>query len=383
MKKTTFFIYVATIFLLLLSCITPFCNFYSDHFYGVLNTVIGTLTNPLPFALGEIIMYLGAIAILLMIVFSVIFIFLRKNKKYKSFFKGYSKSIALALAITLFMFTITWYIPFRADILKVSTSDRDTFTTDEIKDAYSEVVAQLNLACATVPRDSEGNVIFDYTAEDIFNAMRAQSETYSRLEGHYSEYKPAMCSDVLEWMWIGGYNYPFTMEPTLNVYCSDLYYPVLYSHELAHHKGYYRENEANFLSYICLSESDNPVLQYSAYIEIEAYLREALCQAIENSITNNGEYSLEDNPKLMEKYNRELSTLPAIDSRVFTDQHVAYVASEERYEENKNEIMEAGLKDTAVEVADTGWTLQGEVLQENSYDGVTLMLLQYYIDGGI
>ena len=30
------------------------------------------------------------------------------------------------------------------------------------------------------------------------------------------------------------------------------------------------------------------------------------------------------------------------------------------------------------ETADVGWETQGEILQENTYDGVTLLLLQYF-----
>ena len=39
---------------------------------------------------------------------------------------------------------------------------------------------------------------------------------------------------------------------------------------------------------------------------------------------------------------------------------------------------EYGVQEVIQETADTGWETQGNILQENSYDGVTLLLLQYF-----
>ena len=41
---------------------------------------------------------------------------------------------------------------------------------------------------------------------------------------------------------------------------------------------------------------------------------------------------------------------------------------------------EASFQGVSGEIADKGWEMQGEVLGENTYSGITLMLLQYYVE---
>ena len=51
----------------------------------------------------------------------------------------------------------------------------------------------------------------------------------------------------------------------------------------------------------------------------------------------------------------------------------------EIYEADTHVIDELPAVDEAIrETADTGWSVQGEILKENTYDGVVLLLLQYY-----
>ena len=56
-----------------------------------------------------------------------------------------------------------------------------------------------------------------------------------------------------------------------------------------------------------------------------------------------------------------------------------YVIAEEIYEEDSHPIDEMpAVNEVIEETADVGWETQGEILQENTYDGVTLLLLQYF-----
>jgi hypothetical protein len=52
---------------------------------------------------------------------------------------------------------------------------------------------------------------------------------------------------------------------------------------------------------------------------------------------------------------------------------------EERYDEDSHLIDELPAVNKIIEdTATQGWRIQGEILQEYSYDGVVLLLLQYY-----
>ena len=361
-----------TILLNLIALSKDFCDFYADRIYPVINMVLGTLTSWTKFAIGEIIMYMGALMLLALPVVAGLLLFLRKRKGYCSFAVKYMKTVLMTGAVFLLLYTTNWFIPFRCRIVKVSDNTRTEYTVEEVTILRRSIVNHLNELAYQVPRNEEGHLIYDYTQEEIFEAMRDLGDRFPRLKGHYSKAKSAMCSDFLDWMGIGGYNYIYTMEPTYNRYCDPLYLPVLIAHELSHHKGYYRENEAEFLSTTALAEWDNPVLSYGAYREMYYYI-----DAVYSSLfPQNYQLTEEDLAKLAEVLRKE----PQLSKQVLADFHYAYEEGIASYEENANKFLEENFKGISQEVAETGWEIQGEVLAQNSYDGITLLLLQYYFE---
>lgn len=365
------------ILLNLIALSKDFCDFYTDRIYPVINRIIGTLTSWIPFAMGEIIMYIGALMLIALPVVAGLLLFLRKRKGYRNFAVKYMKTVLMTGVVFLLLYTTNWFIPFRCHIVKVSDNTRTEYTAEEVTILRRNIVNHLNELVYQVPRNEEGHLIYDYTQEDIFMAMRDAGDRFPRLKGHYSYAKPAMCSDFLDWMGIGGYNYIYTMEPTYNRYCDPLYLPVLIAHELSHHKGYYRENEAEFLSAIALAECDNPVLKYSAYREMYYYIDADYIDAVYSSLyPQNYELTEEDLGRLAEVLRKE----PQLSQLVLADFQYAYEEGVASYEENANKFLEENFKGISEEVAETGWEIQGEVLKENSYDGITLLLLQYYFE---
>ena len=65
-----------------------------------------------------------------------------------------------------------------------------------------------------------------------------------------------------------------------------------------------------------------------------------------------------------------------ISEQVSTDIEQAIAASQELYESVSHPA--ESLSDEATKVADVGWQVQGDLLQENSYHGVVKMILEYY-----
>ena len=353
-----------------------FCDFYTDNIYALSHNLIAFLTSWCPFAIGEIIMYLGAVALFLQLLIIVLLIFFRKKKKYTTFVKKYSKAVLMSIVITLFLFTVNWTVPFRARVLKASDNTRTEYSLSELEYVRATVVEQLNRITLLLNRDENGNLIYDYTDEDIAASMRSEKADYPRLDGFYPTMKPAICSPFLEWMNIGGYNYVYTMEPTYNLYVDPITMPVLKAHEYAHNMGYYKENEGEFLSCITLVHSDNLFLQYCGYLEMYWYLDEAVYSALADMYLEPGE---EPTREKLAQISEAYSLLPQLSEQVEQDLYYAWSLSVELYEENIDETFEETFAETSSSVASVGWDLQSDVLKENTYDGLTLMLLQYYI----
>ncbi len=358
-------LFLLTVVLNLLACIRPFCDVYKRFVYPVISDDLGRITGHTSFALGEILMYLGAAALVLLIVLAVLLLFLRKREGFRKWVAGYAYGCLVAALLLLLIYTLNWVIPFRASILTVPGAADRGYTLEEVGAVRDHIVTQLNAAAEEVARDEEGNVIYDRDSmtESVVTSMRSLASVYPGLYGYYPPMKAALCSDFLEWMNIGGYTYPYTMEVTWNEYCTDLYYPFLLAHESSHHQGYYQENEANFLAFLSCIGSEDPLLRYAGYNEIYYYIENAFYQTADLFMP----------PEEVRAYMKER---PAVSDLVKTDRAYARTIARERYEAVSHPAQ--NFSNTAAQVADKGWSVQGDILQENSYDGVVKMVLMYY-----
>ena len=391
----TVIILLALIIITGLPAISPrLCDWYTDHIYGVLCDAVSHITGVFPFALGEIIMYLGIVLLVAGIVFLLLLIFLRKKPRYRKFVKVYFQSFSIALLIVVLIYMPAWFVPFCGTVLGQGNPElRTTFTYEEISDLLRYVVESGNAAAEEIAIAEDGSVAFRSNEENralVIKAMQDLGSEFPRLKGYYPPVKQAICSDILDRMGIGGYNYPYTMEPTHNRYMSPLWMPVLDAHEYSHHKGYYKENEGNLLSVLALSRSEDPYLRMAAFIEMYDYLYMAYIEAqdqVLDQMIASGEITdwpeqlqtKEDFEQRKQIYVRVFGEEPEFTDRVWQIYNAGMEIEKEIYEADSHPIDDMpSVNEVITETADTGWKVQGDILQENSYDGVTLLLLQYF-----
>lgn len=348
----------------LAACSTPFCDAYTDTVYGTIADVLGRITGKIPVAVGELLMYFGIVLLLLTVIFAFLLIFWRRKKRYRSFVKQYVKGVLCIFMLVLLVYTFNWVIPFRSSLLGKGGHEERQYSIEQLRILRTFIVENLNEVSGQVERDSDGHILYqdiDTTNEEVARAMQSIADQFPRLKGYYPPMKSALCSEILEYMWIGGYTYPYTMEINYNRYTDKLYYPSLFAHESSHHQGYYKENEANFLSYLGCIQSENPVLRYSGYLTIYFYIDDAYTDMLMEL----------ENDALWEEY----------DTVHLSDQ--VWEDRSESMEESDAEFLNAKrpfehFSEIAKHTADIGWETQGDLLQENSYDGVVTLLLDYY-----
>ena len=371
-----------------------FCDWYTDHIYGILCDAISHITGLFPFALGEIIMFLGAFLLVAGIVILLLLIFLRKKPRYRKFVKVYFQSFSIALLIVVLIYMPMWFVPFCGTVLGQGNPElRTSFTYEEISDLLWYCVENGNAAAEEIAIAEDGSVAFHSIEENrvlITKAMQELGAEFPRLKGYYPPVKEAICSDILERMGIGGYNYPYTCEPTHNRYISPMWQPMLDAHEYSHHKGYYKENEANLLSALALSRSEDPYLRLIAFVEMYNYLYQDYLETMDRVLDQKiaaGEVSgwpeelktREDIERRVQIYYEVFGEEPEFSERVWQIYQAGDEIEQAIYDADPHPIDDMPAVDEAIsETADTGWKVQGDILQENSYDGVTLLLLQYF-----
>ena len=349
----------------LLGCFRAFCDWYKLTIYGLISDALGLLMGWIPVPVGELLGLAGIVAVLLFVVLLALLIFLRKKAGFRRFVGNYAKGLLLTVVLILFIYTLNWILPFRATILKVKGATEREYSILEVQNVRNHLAEMLNACAEEVPRDESGRVIYDKKAQTkaVFEAMKAQAGEYPILSGYYPPIKDALCSDLLEWMNIGGYTYPYTMEITWNRYCDELYYPTLLAHEASHHQGYYQENEANFIAFLACTHSEDPVVRYSGYQDFYEYVNGAYVSTL---------FATLGREAAIAQYREQVQ----ISEQVSTDIEQAIAASQELYESVSHPA--ESLSDEATKVADVGWQVQGDLLQENSYHGVVKMILEYY-----
>ena len=424
--KTILMIITITLIINLVAFSRSFCDFYTKHIYHHIANVISRVTGILPFNLGEIMMYLVMIMAVIMIVALLallIVLLVRRlaavyNKKgiglfYKKFrhcVAVYMKVILATLVVTALIYTLNWFIPFRGSGAQVvadmnveataennagandnispeattgestkanenvsgdngvDTSDEREYTTEDLFSLRAILINNINSLAEQVDRDENGYIKQDEDMyEEVVKAMEGLSDIYPILDGYYPKVKLAYCSDILDFMGIGGYTYPYTMEVTINKYTTYMDYGPLVAHEMAHHKGFYTERDANFISFLAGTNSDSRLLAYSSYRYILSYVTDE-CYTAANEMYNR------DPEGTLEFLNKQ----PELSARVKLDDQHNIEEYQENYEANVNKALEENVSQAAESVADVGWDTQADLLEEKNYDGVVLMLLKYY-----
>lgn len=346
------------------ACSTSFCDAYTDTIYEKVADILGRATGKIPIAIGELLMYLGIVLLILAVVFAGFLPYFGRKQRYRSFVKCYMKSILCIFVLVLLVYTFNWVIPLRSSLLGQGQQEEHQYSEKQLRILRAFIVEHLNELSGQVERDQEGHILYkdiSTTNQEVAHAMQSIADQYPRLKGYYPPMKVALCSEILEYMWIGGYTYPYTMEITCNRYTDNLYYPSLFAHESSHHQGYYKENEANFLSYLGCIHSEDPVLRYSGYLTIYYYIDDAYTDIL---------MQLEDDA-LWEEYDKV-----QVADQVWTDQSESSEESDAEFYMDEHPF--EGFPQFAEYTADIGWETQGELLQENSYDGVVALMLDYY-----
>lgn len=365
-KKYIVAVCILTIVLNILGCIQGFCNFYKSRIYGYIATAMGFILSAIPFAVGEILMYVGAIMIVALILILVLLIFLRKKAKYKVFAIKYIKSFVAIIATLALIYTINWVIPFRSAHLDVKPEIDRKYSIEEMEILRDYTVKKINEVAAHIPRDEYGRIILpEDLGQDIPEAMNNVSDEFPLLKGYYPKEKTSLCSSFLTWMGIGGYTYPYTMEVSHNKYIDYMYMPVLLAHEQSHHKGYYQENEATFLSIVACINSDSDYLQYVGYYSLYCYIENDYYRSLLN---------LYEDDSAKEMFAAKTRIIDVIRE----DRADALAKRDGLYKKEVSPVLESLFKKQSEKAAEAGWKTQGEIIGEATYSGCVKYLLEYY-----
>ncbi|MDF2944276.1 MAG: hypothetical protein K0S01_3134 [Herbinix sp.] len=242
---------------------------YAKHIYKLISQIISSITGLLPFSLAELLIMALPIATLTIIVRFIIQMSMEKDKRVEILYKGFLNVLCTG-SIIMFLFTTLAGINYYRDPFAIYSNleIRDSSVNELFALTENLTVEANELRAQTTQTDDKGvfklsmnNTELAKLADQAYSAL---AKDYPILGGYYGAPKPILLSKAMSLTEITGVFMPFTMEANVNVDVPDYSIPATMLHELAHLRGFMREDEANFLSYLAGMKSENAELRYSS-----------------------------------------------------------------------------------------------------------------------
>jgi len=256
---------------------------YSRGVYPVLAGIFGRVFGFFPFAIAEIVLYGLVIGAASWLIAEAIGFIRKKDRKQRALHM--LATICCIVGAVYFAFTMLMGFNYhRVTFAEQSGLSVRPSSVAELGSLYSELVEQANHLRGQVNENEAGAMTF-YPYSVLEMAAQAP-QGINRLAEHYPVFagytprpKPVLASRGMSMMNVGGIYIPFTFEATFNADMPHASIPHTMLHELAHFKGFMREDEANFIAYLAAREMDSPAFRYSGAMLALIYTGNALFAA--------------------------------------------------------------------------------------------------------
>ncbi len=254
-------------------------NYYSKKVYKMLGQLISNITGTFPFSLGELTI-VALIIFLLYKMFKIIKLMLIGNNKKRIVFDALL-NMCKYVSITYIIFIFIWGFNYNrhpfADIIGLEVKPT---STEDLKQLCEILVNQANdFKENTLYRKVDANTKY-YVYPDIFKraplGYLEASKEYPELGGNFGSPKSVFMSEFLSYAGIAGIYFPFTGEANINTKIPHFMLPNTTCHEMAHQRGFAREDEANYIAYLTCMANPNNDFKYSGTMLALIYSMNAL-----------------------------------------------------------------------------------------------------------
>lgn len=239
---------------------------YSIKIYRFINKPLSLLTGLFPFSVAEF----GIYFILLYLIYRIT-VFIKNLIQGKVNFKN-NKHLGKMLARTIY-FIVILYLSFllfwglnyyRLPFSQTAGIKVNKYSKKDLEDLCLYLIEQANILREEIAENNQGVMIIPkgnkWLLENAHIGFNNLSGIYNTLSGEYGKPKPVMLSELMCYTGISGIYFPFTAEANININIPYPSLPSTITHEMAHQRGYAKEDEANFIAY--LASISNPYIEF-------------------------------------------------------------------------------------------------------------------------
>lgn len=252
---------------------------YSSFVYKLIGRTLSNITGIAPFSLAEIIIVLLTLFTLRYLIKAAAIIIKGEGGKIR--FKKIFVSIFTAAAIIYFAFQILWGINYnRIELAEMLNYDVREPSKHELVLLCEDLIYSANELRGNLMEDGQGVTKIPYgkrgVLQSAYKGYDKASEYYPHLEGKYGNPKGIFLSKAMSYTGITGFYFPFTAEANINMDIPEPLFAFTVTHEMAHQRGFAREEEANFLAYVTCINHPDEYFKYAGTLSAMIYSMNAL-----------------------------------------------------------------------------------------------------------
>ena len=260
---------------------------YARGVYPAVARAVSLATGWMPFSLAEVVVLAGALGIVL----GAAYVVVRARWRRWTAAGGVSAAarVLAGAAVAVLAFDVLWGFNYdRAPVAALLRYDLAPAPAEDLAALSAELLEQAAAFREGLPEDGAGVFrLTDGRRGALSRAGRgyAAAEVALRLPVPRLSAPPKLVlfSPLMSYLGIGGIFIPFTCEANVNATLPDWEIPFTSAHELAHQRGFAREEEANYVGFLACRAHPDRDFRYSGTFRAALYALGALGQVDRSS----------------------------------------------------------------------------------------------------
>lgn len=235
-------------------------SFYSSKIFAGISSFLGTVFGITKRSVASMILIL-LVFVSFGVIISLVFFIIKSHSRL--YIAGiYLRLIVLTISVILLLFSILC-MPnyYRLTFAEKANIPLEDYTISDLEAMCKHLIIETNAQREKLSDDLVLN--YNELADNAKLSFNKLNEDYPFLGNAASKPKPMFPSEVLSMLNLTGFYFPYTGEANVNVHMPPYELPFTMCHELAHTRGFMRENEANFIGFLGCMKSDHPFVRYS------------------------------------------------------------------------------------------------------------------------
>ncbi len=236
---------------------------YSNGYYPHIDAAIRSVSQPLPFSLGDALLIVLLVTLVTWMTDTV-----RNAVRRRAFSQAGAAllRIGAVLALVFVWFMVAWgYSYDRIPASQKIVVDNARTTEDSVAAFADHVVDELN-ANAAPAHGGESLSVSEMGARLLPTFGSAIRRLGDDASFSAPPIKPTIFQLVMTASGSDGFMDPWTHELNVDATLSAFERPAIYAHEWAHLAGFADESEANFIAVLACTNSSDPSLRYSGWL---------------------------------------------------------------------------------------------------------------------